>query len=397
MSRAASLWRRSVVGMLLVLGSLAVGLALLEGGLRLFLPGQSPLYLDIYRLDGHGLLGLRPGVTRRHVAAKWDVTVAINAEGLRDHARAMPDRNGRILALGDSQQFGWGVELSQAYLAIAEEGLAKAAVRVVKAGIPGTGTSDQAQWLQAYGDNYSPKLVVVSFFAGNDFVDAQMGGAALQFTVQDGLMVRRSIGKGKNRRLAAAKDWLKRSSVLAQLVAQQVWAIERRFLSAKEQDIPGLTIQDQWVWEFFKIHLRQLPSETKEGIDSGLQALDKIHEWTKQRDIPLVLIVIPRSFQVYEWDLAKWQNAYRLTSEQLDLDRPQRVLKEWASARSVSVLDLLPGFREYHRAHPDDMLYFHPDTHLNTRGHRLAGTLVLEYLRTHHGFVAPRQEPSATR
>src|SRR5262249_42555234 len=67
--------------------------------------------------------------------------------------------------------------------------------------------------------------------------------------------------------------------------------------------------------------------------------------------------------------------------------RPQRVLREWASARSVSVLDMLPGFREYRRAHPDELLYHHPDAHLNVNGHRLAGALLLEYLRRDPGFA----------
>src|SRR5262245_16206279 len=131
MRRVASFWRRCLFTTLLVCGSSAVSLLLLEGGLRLFLSDHSPLNLDIYRLDEHGLLGLRPGVTRRHVSSEWDVTVAINMEGLRDRSEPVLGRNGRILALGDSIQFGWGVQLSQTYLYIVEEGLDS--VRVVKA------------------------------------------------------------------------------------------------------------------------------------------------------------------------------------------------------------------------------------------------------------------------
>jgi hypothetical protein len=387
MSRVAGLWRSRLAGFSLLCGSLTVSLLLIEGGLRLFLSGHSPLFLDIYRLDERGLLGLRPGVTRRHVSSEWDVTVAINAEGLRDRSEPVPDRNGRILAIGDSMQFGWGVDLSQTYLYIVEEGLASTAVRVVKAGMPGTGTSDQAHWLQVHGDRYSPRLVMVSFFVGNDFVDCQMGGVPQQFTVQNGLMIRRTLEKEGRSRLMEAREWIKQSSILAQLAAQAVWTAERRFISAKDRSIPGLTAEDRWLWEFFKIHLRDVPLETKQGIDVALRSLDEIRGWTEQRGIPVLLIVIPRSFQVFEWDLAKWQGAYRLTTEQLDLDRPQRLLREWASARSVSVLDLLSGFREYHQAHPDDMLYYHPDSHLNPNGHRLAGALVLEHLRRHHDFL----------
>lgn len=393
MTRATTRWRNGFVAVLLVLGSVTVGLAILEGVLRLFFSGHSPLYLDIYRLDEHGLLGLRPGITRRQITPHWDVTIALNREGLRDRAEPVPDRNGRIVALGDSMQFGWGVELPQTYLYIVEEGLVSDSVRVVKAGMPGVGTSDEAQWLQAHGDQYSPRMVIVSFFVGNDFVDCQMGGVLGQFTVRDGLMVKRPHDKDDYSRLRETTEWIKRTSLLAQQGAQLVWILERSVTSAQNRNVPGLTAQNRWLWEFFKIHLRELPPETKQGIDLAQRALDEIHGWAQRRGIPVLLLVIPRSFQIFEWDLAKWRAAYRLTDDQLDLDRPQRVLREWASAHSVSLLDLLPGFRKYHRTHPDELLYYHPDSHLNANGHRVAATLLLEHLRTHHDFVARGRNP----
>src|SRR5262245_23774559 len=66
-SRPSGRWRNALVATLLVIGSVTVGLAILEAVLRLFFSGHSPLFLDIYRLDEQGLLGLRPGITRRQV------------------------------------------------------------------------------------------------------------------------------------------------------------------------------------------------------------------------------------------------------------------------------------------------------------------------------------------
>jgi len=396
-SRLGGRWRNALVAILLVLGSVTLALAAVEGALRLFFSGHSPLFLDIYRLDEQGLLGLRPGITRRQVTPHWDVTIAINQDGLRDRSEPAVDGKGRIVAVGDSMQFGWGVELPQTYLYIVEEGLSSDSVRVVKAGMPGVGTSDEAQWLQAHGDQYSPRMVIVSFFVGNDFVDCQMGGVLKQFTVRDGLMVKRPLDKDDYSRLRETTEWIKRTSLLAQQSAQLVWIFERSFTSAKNRNVPGLTAQNRWLWEFFKIHLRDLPPETKQGIELAQGALDEIHAWAQRRNIPMLLLVIPRSFQIFEWDLRKWRDAYRLTNEQLDLDRPQRVLRDWASAHSVSTLDLLPGFREYHRTHPDELLYYHPDSHLNANGHRVAAMLLLEHLRRHHGFVAAGRNPSASR
>ena len=132
-----------LVNLSLLLGSLAFGLILCEATLRLVAQDDSPLSMDIYQLDSYGLLSLKPNVTRRHFTSEWNVTIAINSEGLRDRQSPVPDTRGRILALGDSFAFGWGIELPETYLYIAEEQLRSEAIRVIKARIPGTDTTDQ--------------------------------------------------------------------------------------------------------------------------------------------------------------------------------------------------------------------------------------------------------------
>jgi len=367
----------------LILGfvSAAVSLVLCEVLLRLFSPGYSPLFLDIYRLDDYGVLGLRPNVTRRHLTAEWDVTVAINGEGLRDRSTPMADAGGRILGVGDSFAFGWGVEVQESFLFRAEELLRPEAIRVVKAGIPGTGPNDQLLWLQHHGESFRPGLVIVSFFVGNDFVDVQMGGVAKQFTVRDGLMARKSLDEQPPSLRAALVARLKRSSLLAQKVAELLWLFERR-TDPQNREHRGLNARDRWLSEFFQVHLRTPPPETMKAGTETVAILEGIRQWCAQRQIPLLLLVIPRSLQVYDWELERWQQAFRST-EALDVDRPQRLLAEWAAQSRVPFCDLLPPFRQYVQAHPQVRLYFYPDAHLNAAGHRLAATVLADYLREH--------------
>ncbi len=380
--RARSRWTAWLGRLLLLVSTVALGLGACEAVLRLVSPGYSPLFLDIFAVDDYGELALRPGVTRRHVTREWDVTVTTNAEGLRDRSVPVEGPAGNVVVVGDSFAFGWGVELPDAFPYVAEEALRPDGRRVVKAGLPGTGTSDQARWLDHYGDKHRPAGVVVAFFVGNDFTDVQMGGFPAQFTVQDGQMVKISLGDEAPSRLRAAKEWLRHHSLLAQRVAQLLWAFERTHTAAGDREHRELSRRDHWLWEYTKVHLRHPPDEARRAVDMTLDSLDSIRRWCDDRRAAMILLVIPSSWQVYDWERAKWAEAFQIAESEWDVDRPQRLLAEWAARRNVTVLDLLPAFRAHHERQPDERLYFYPDGHLNMSGHHLAGALLADVIRT---------------
>ncbi len=95
----------------------------------------------------------------------------------------------------------------------------------------------------------------------------------------------------------------------------------------------------------------------------------------------MVLLVIPRSFQIYDWELQRWLDSFELSRDQLDLDRPQRILGAWGQTRGVRVLDLLDDFRIHQDRHPDERLYFFPNGHMNGNGNRVAADALADTLR----------------
>lgn len=105
--------KRSIAKLTLATVSLCASITVCEFAVRAIRPGYSPLFLDIYCRDEQGLMALRPGLIRRHVTDEWDVTVAVNHEGLRDSDHAVADENATILGLGDSFAFGRGVGLNE--------------------------------------------------------------------------------------------------------------------------------------------------------------------------------------------------------------------------------------------------------------------------------------------
>lgn len=80
----------------------------------------------------------------------------------------------RILIISDS--FNWAGGQQGNYTALLEnqfrEHYGQHRVDVINAGYPGTHTAEQLALLKKYGLQYNPHLVILGFFVGNDFLDA---------------------------------------------------------------------------------------------------------------------------------------------------------------------------------------------------------------------------------
>jgi lysophospholipase L1-like esterase len=372
-------WVKRGIGVLV-----GIGAALVLAELVLWLvPLHLPIAIDIFARDADGGLRLQPHAVRQHASPEWNVRVEINGQGFRDVDPPPRAAQPVILGLGDSLTFGWGVEYEESFLRRLEVALGGAdQVRVLKAGIPGTGPTDQLQLLRQLLETVRPRVVVVGFYVGNDFQDAAEGGAR-QFDIVDGFLVRRG-DTGAGSPVAWLQRWLKRNSRLAQLVALQLWLREQRQAAAvpvDRQPHAGVESRDGWLRRFIRVHLAgAFPPDLQRGVETALSALGAMHGLAREHGARFLLVVIPPNIQVHEGDRRRYQDAFGLPEAGWDLDRPQRILQEWAAREQVELLDPLPALREAGRS---GRLYFFPDSHLNARGHAvLAGELV-RYLREH--------------
>lgn len=95
--------------------------------------------------------------------------VRINSKGLRDreYEYAKPAGVYRIIVLGDSFAWGYGVGQGKNFADLLEEQLG-ASVEVINAGVSGYGTDQELLFLEREGMKYQPDLVIVAF-ATNDF------------------------------------------------------------------------------------------------------------------------------------------------------------------------------------------------------------------------------------
>lgn len=165
--------RRSIlINLSLFLFSTAFALLLSEMALRLF--GFEPLYVSPERdrfWIYDPLLGWahEPGQEGIFETEQFRTEVRINERGLRDrlHPYERQDATKRILVLGDSFAWGYGVEESERFSQLLEADLG---VEVINAGVSGYSTDQELLWYENEGVKYETDLVIL-VLTGNDVGD----------------------------------------------------------------------------------------------------------------------------------------------------------------------------------------------------------------------------------
>ncbi len=116
----------------------------------------------------------RAGASGRIADGGLDYTVSINSHGFRDPERETLNPTGakRVLVLGDSVAWGWGVDNGERFSDLLEARLGPR-VEVLNLSVPGYGTDQQFWNLESFGWSYKPDVVVLCMVL-NDVPEAEV-------------------------------------------------------------------------------------------------------------------------------------------------------------------------------------------------------------------------------
>ncbi len=273
--------------------------------------------------------------------------VRTNPDGFRGPTVAsLRQKPLRVISLGDSYMFGWGVELQDQAMARAVSRYAAAhpAEDLGHAWVA-TVSWDPRDYYFAYREFAAaakPQLVVVGLFTGNDVMPSD----GLRTLERRDLPVVSTIPE---RPVATIRsiDWLRAelssSPLVARLRARQAPASYAMF----DKDLAS----QQRVWDTTFFYLRALQDAVAK--DGGT----------------LVVVLYPSMLQV--------ATPEALREAGYDADMPEKVMTAFAHERQLTLITLLDGLRAGNGNHD---LFFSRDRHLTTKGHAIASGIVLEQL-----------------
>lgn len=287
----------------------------------------------------------------------------------------------RVLIIGDS--FNWVGGRDGNYTVLLErmfehrDGAHR--IDVINAGYPGTHTGEELAILKKYGLQYNPDLVVLGFFAGNDFVDADPNRKRI---VVNGLF----IDISKRRELRVLGYPIIPQSRLLLFIKQKynVYQEEKKAaLENRDQQKPPRALSEETYLgierarlEFFNSSPSR-PRHLQGNVDYILQSISEMDALLKSRNIKLVVAVYPDEFQVNEPLQKTVFEKFKLKPEDYDLNLAQHLLESFLQSKGIPFIDFLDRFRAEGKNRD---LYSLRDTHWNSAGNQLAADILFEDL-----------------
>ena len=337
--------------------------------------------------------------------ARWGNNVA-NEFGFndRDYPHQKAPGTYRILILGDS--FNWAGGLDGNYTAILERKFAdefgEGRVEVINAGYDGTHTGEQLQALKKFGLQYNPDLVVLGFFVGNDFLDANPYRKRIAVS---GSYI--DIDTRKDREITFLGQLLVPLQSRLYLFLKEKWIVNKFVQAQQQSEIQQLTqqsteqdnqvevsavpytmdnISDEYLdYEFRRIQVSNWALASNYASDEFqlyegfvFENLLKMRDLLTDKQIPFMVVAYPDSFQVDETLLKVIVGHYQVDTSTYQLDRPQGLLWQFSTEHNIEFYDMLPVFQE--AAKQGQKLYLHNDTHWNKAGNTLAADFLFEIL-----------------
>jgi len=284
-----------------------------------------------------------------------------------------------IVTLGDSVVFGQGVADRQAWPAVLARSFPKS--RLINLGVIGAGPQQYLRIYETFGLKLHPKVVLVGFFMGNDFWDADMfdrwdkSGTGVNF------MVWRDYGTPISVSLTLHQSPQKLKSALlwrARLFAGRFYLGNLLVHSLGNLMMEGGS-------EVTTFHAPNgarlvltpgvLANNTKKArpgdhvFQMTVDTLQRIQSLAKENGATVLVVVQRSKEEVY----------LPLLGESVpDAAAPLRAA---LAERGIPYLDLLEDFRRH--AAQGEVLFFETDGHPNARGYALIGELVSAHLKQH--------------
>lgn len=342
---------------LMVLASAVVGLLLAELGASAR-HGRAYPFLNVFVRDARFGVLLESGAETRTRSREGRVThVAINRAGFRGSewrpAESEAPVAGRVMIVGDSQMFGYGVESHESIAAALPVAIAARGGRpseVLAAAVPSWGPTEYVRAVESLGPIYRPSHVVFVANAANDWMEVGVPNAR-RSTARDGWLVQ-GADSG-----AEAPTWFPgRGFLMAR--SHLVLAVRQIAAHARGNALPAADAA--WRLQREVATHASGPPPRRSRLTPALLAAERA---CRQIGCRVVAAALPLDVQVHPGEWAKYRGAPRA------IDATRALLADFiADARDAGIpaVNLIDALSE-----SSPGAFLPDDYHLSPKGHRV--------------------------
>ncbi len=362
MPKRTVFWLVYLLAIALVLESVLQAYYWISAGQPLFTRAR----VALWRPEPLAGFGVKPNLRLKHGTGEFTSVVHTNSRGFRvspnheEFAYEKPEGVYRVLLLGPSFGFGWGVNYEDTMGARLETALREARkngdrrVEVINAGVPSLPSVPQLRWLKGEGVRYQPDVIVQLVYGSMSVDTREDPGLSVD---PDGNLIRRDATL-----LDRVKDQLKKSAVVF-----YGWLIATRAGSALAGRDTKSTVEG--AGRAMETHERFDPADA--SLNAALDYYRDLQLTANQAGARLLIAYFPLSYCVHEQDVARWRlQGVRNVQDQIAFDAG---FCDYLRSNGQDCLNLTDGLRR--EAGLGKRLYFLVDIHWTPEGNRLAAQL----------------------
>lgn len=333
----------------------------------------------VYFAEPDPLLGWRnrPGASGPYGGNEFRTRVTIDGHGQRGSRPHRPDRaagSWRVALLGDSQAWGDGVGDDETFAALLEDRAGRAGLEVLNFACPGYGSDQELLVLGRDVPPWSPDVVVVAVYVGNDPADNLSRGTYQYpkpfFEVgPDGGLELRGVPVPTHRWLTAATEAyraLMRRSALLNAIAETTNGTAPD-PAAKLPARPTV---------YSSIYEREPGDRARRGLPMTVRLIAEIVRRARDSGARPIVLLLPELWQVDIAIRPAWRADLRARG--IDWQRPQRFLRRGLAGLRVEIVDALPALARASRRSPDGgpHTFRRQWRHLDPNGHRVVARVL---------------------
>jgi hypothetical protein len=348
-----------------------------EFSLQLFYRVTTATYLyarekpPIYASDPYSGWTNRPNFSYHHVTPEFAAEIYTNSEGFRvsssheEYEKNRPDNSYRVLLLGPSFAFGWGVNYEDTFGAQLQQILTGRhfaegrKIEVLNHGVAGLPPANELEWLKHVGKQYAPNLVIHFVYGSLEANSEQKTNIA----VRNGVLV------------------------LTELTTQEIIVAYAKNLATVFYG--GVIVGKLYAWASSSIGSSQIEGAGRELrnnsefhiqdsiVTDSLVLYKQLKEAVSYAGADLLIVYFPLSYVVYPEDRARWAIlGVKDIEGQIEFNRS---FESHLNGVGIRTVNLTEPFLQQARLEKS-RLYYWLDLHWTERGNLVAARKVADEL-----------------